>query len=284
MKVYSFEYNGKIHYMIPTYHTHYTLINNNIIDFVTNIIKSVDICAFEIDAYSMLKNKKNRKNKKTLNDAYQPDELKILQQHIETKYKVKIPLNELSNNDLIPSIMFPNFIISNHLSKNENDKKMFFDVKIHEIAMKNKKDLLFLDDNKYIEDIKEKHNSQQKNLLEEHIIQNPPSIKTIETTLNLSNKFKNYFEHLYISKNVKSDLIKLSNSGSILKNEELDNNRNKLWVKKIISYLDKNQNQSIAIIIGMYHIFQIINSSNPIPDLLEKIPGVSNIKYTTISF
>ena len=40
-KAYSFEYNDKTHYLIPTVHIDYSLLNDDIIIFISNYLKKV---------------------------------------------------------------------------------------------------------------------------------------------------------------------------------------------------------------------------------------------------
>ena len=66
LKAYSFEYNSKTHYLIPTMHIDYSLLNDDIIKFIKQIIDNVDTCFFEVEGNkAILKSDKIKKPKIT---------------------------------------------------------------------------------------------------------------------------------------------------------------------------------------------------------------------------
>lgn len=284
-KAYSFEYNDKTHYLLPTIHVDYSLLNDNIIKFIKQIIDNVDTCFFEAEANKAIEMGKKIKIPKitketTIEQIYSEKDINKIKTIIKKLFNIDIPKTHIEKQLLIKIRKPMEFISSydNNKKKSLTDiqtKQKYFDVYI-ETILANKKKIIALDNMKkltihitpnFYEDI--------TNLL----IAKPPKISKIEKYLKDNIKLINK----YIAKFTTNTSMKINMGVDVLNEAE---ERNVEWVKKIFDYLDKNPTKNIAIIVGGAHIFGF-NEKNKktgktLPNLLSKMKNVKNVNYSTL--
>lgn len=287
LKAYSFEYNSKTHYLIPTMHIDYSLLNDDIIKFIKQIIDNVDTCFFEVEGNkAILKSDKIKKPKitqeTTFEKIYSEKDINKIKTIIKKLFNIDIPTSHIKNQLIIKSIQ-PMAIISSY----DNNKKLtdiqtkqkLFDIFI-ETVLANKQKKITLDNlKKLTKEFTPKFYEDITNLL----IAKPPEISKIEKnlkgTLIMLNKLSGLFK---TNTSMKMNIgVDVSNE-MFLEAEE----RNIEWLKKIFDYLDKNPNKNIAIIVGGAHIFGFDEKNKKtgktLPNLLSKMKNVKNVNYSTL--
>jgi hypothetical protein len=286
-KVYSFEYNDKTHYLIPTMHIDYSLINDDIIKFIKKIIDNVDTCFFEVEANKAIEMANKIKITKitketTFEKIYSEKDINKIKIIIKKLFNIDIPIMHIEK-QLIIKLLKPMEIISSYdNNKTLTDiqtKQKYFDVFI-ETILANKKKIIALDNLKELtKQFTPKYYEDKTNLL----IANPLEVSNIEKQLknqiirmnNLIAKFKT---NTSMKMNIGVDVSK----EMFLQAEE----RNIEWLKKVFDYLDKNPTKNIAIIVGAVHIFGLNDTNKKtgktLPNLLSKVKNVKNISYSTL--
>jgi hypothetical protein len=284
-KAYSFEYNDKTHYLLPTIHVDYSLLNDDIIKFIKKIIDNVDTCFFETEANKTIEMGKKIKIPKitketTIEQIYSEKDINKIKTIIKKLFNIDIPKTHIEKQLLIKIRKPMEFISSydNNKKKSLTDiqtKQKYFDVYI-ETILANKKKIIALDNMKKLTiHITPKFYEDMTNLL----IAKPPEISKIEKYLKDNIKLINK----YIAKFTTNTSMKINMGVHVLNEAE---ERNVEWVKKIFDYLDKNPTKNIAIIVGGAHIFGF-NEKNKktgktLPNLLSKMKNVKNVNYSTL--
>jgi hypothetical protein len=287
-KAYSFEYNDKTHYLLPTVHIDYSLLNDDIIKFIKQIIDNVDTCFFETEANKAIEMGKKIKIPKitketTIEKIYSEKDINKIKTIIKKLFNIDIPKTHIEKQLLI-KIRKPMEIISsydNNKKKSLTDiqtKHKYFDVFIENI-LANKKKIIALDNMKELtKQFTPKFYEDITNLL----IAKPPKISKIEKNFKESIKLINK----WIAKFTTNTSMKLNigNIGVDVLNETEE--RNVEWLKKIFDYLDKNPTKNIAIIVGGAHIFGFDEKNKKtgktLPNLLSKMKNVKNVNYSTL--
>ena len=287
LKVYSFEYNSKTHYLIPTMHIDYSLLNDDIIKFIKQIIDNVDTCFFEVEGNkAILKSDKIKKPKitqeTTFEKIYSEKDINKIKTIIKKLFNIDIPTSHIKNQLIIKSIQ-PMAIISSY----DNNKKLtdiqtkqkLFDIFI-ETVLANKQKKIALDNVKELtKDFTPKFYEDITNLL----IAKPLEISEIEKNLKGLKKMINN----WIAKFTTNTSMKLNIGVDISNENSLETEvRNIEWLKKIFVYLDKNPTKNIAIIVGGAHIFGFDEKNKKtgktLPNLLSKMKNVKNVNYSTL--
>ena len=255
-KAYSFEYNGKTHYLLPTVHIDYSLLNDDIIKFIKQIIDNVDTCFFEVEGNkAILKSDKIKKPKitqeTTFEKIYSEKDINKIKTIIKKLFNVDIPIAHIEK-QLIMKVIKPMEIISsydnNKILTDIQTKQKYFDVFI-ETILSNKKKIIALDNMKELtKHFTPKFYEDITNLL----IAKPLEVSKIEKQLKDQIKIMtNWIAKFKTNTSMKMNIgVDVSNE-MFLQAEE----RNIEWLKKIFDYLDKNPNKNIAIIVGGAHIF-----------------------------
>jgi hypothetical protein len=286
-KVYSFEYNDKTHYLLPTVHIDYSLLNDDIIKFIKQIIDNVNTCFFEVEANKAIEMVNKIKIPKitketTFETIYSEKDINKIKTIIKKLFNIDIPITHIEK-QLIMKVLKPMEIISSY----DNNKTLtdiqtkykYFDIFI-ETILANKKKIIALDNMKeFTKQFTAKFYEDITNLL----IAKPLEISKIEKQLkdqikimtNWNAKFKtNTSMKINIGVDVSNEMF--------LEAEE----RNIKWLKKIFDYLDKNPNKNIAIIVGGAHIFGFDDKNKKtgktLPNLLSKMKNVKNVNYSTL--
>jgi hypothetical protein len=283
MKVYNFIYNNKIHYLIPTCHIDYSLLNSDIINFIIKLTNKVDKCAFEINSEKMMKSiipissQVKKDNPIQIKDIYNKSDIMKMKQHYNTTFMTDIPTTFIDKQHII-SILAPLDIITKYKNTNlSNIKSKYIDIHIESILPKKK--CMALDS------IKTNRPFLQKEY-HEHIlnmlVKDPPNISVVQRNITNFKVIKNQYESLF-KHNQSMNLKKVNYSDEMI---EQCHYRNIQWIKKIKIYLDKNPNKTLAICVGALHIFGANDIDhkigNTLPNLLSKINGVSDIMYNNI--
>ena len=284
-KAYSFEYNDKTHYLLPTIHVDYSLLNDEIIKFIKKIIDNVDTCFFETEANKTIEMGKKIKIPKitketTIEKIYSEKDINKIKTIIKKLFNIDIPKTHIEKQLLIKIRKPMEFISSydNNKKKSLTDiqtKQKYFDVYI-ETILANKKKIIALDNMKKLTiHITPKFYEDITNLL----IAKPPKISKIEKYLKDNIKLINK----YIAKFTTNTSMKINMGVDVLNEAE---ERNVEWVKKIFDYLDKNPTKKIAIIVGGAHIFGFDEKNKKtgktLPNLLSKMKNVKNVNYSTL--
>ena len=284
-KAYSFEYNDKTHYLLPTIHVDYSLLNDDIIKFIKKIIDNVDTCFFETEANKTIQMGKKIKIPKitketTIEKIYSEKDINKIKTIIKKLFNIDIPKTHIEKQLLIKIRKPMEFISSydNNKKKSLTDiqtKQKYFDVYI-ETILANKKKIIALDNMKKLTiHITPKFYEDITNLL----IAKPPKISKIEKYLKDQIKLINK----YIAKFTTNTSMKINMGIDILHEAE---ERNIEWLKKIFDYLDKNPTKNIAIIVGGAHIFGFDEKNKKtgktLPNLLSKMKNVKNVTYSTL--
>jgi len=148
-KAYSFEYNGKTHYLLPTVHIDYSLLNDDIIKFIKQIIDNVDTCVFEVEANKAIEMVNKIKIPKitketTFETIYSEKDINKIKTIIKKLFNIDIPIMHIEK-QLIMKVLKPMEIISSYdNNKTLTDiqtKHKYFDIFI-ETILANKKKLL----------------------------------------------------------------------------------------------------------------------------------------------
>ena len=286
-KAYSFEYNNKTHYLIPTVHIDYSLLNDNIIKFIKQIIDNVDTCFFEVEANKAIEKASKIKKPKitketTFETIYSEKDINKMKTIIKKLYNIDIPLPHIKNQSII-QILKPMEIISSYENNKTltdiQTKQKYFDVFI-ETILANKQKIIALDNMKELtKQFTPKFYEDITNLL----IASPPNVsqfeKNLKDNIQIMNKWHTKFKtNTSMKMNVGVDITE----EMFLQAEE----RNKQWLKKIFNYLDKNPTKNIAIIVGGGHIFGFDEKNKKtgetLPNLLSKMKNVKNVSYSTL--
>jgi hypothetical protein len=281
LKVYSFKYNDRTHYLIPTIHYDKSLINTDIIKFITKLINKVDICAFEADATKIKSKKKTKKqmikNETLIGNIYNKSDIIKIKQQFYKSYSVDIPISYIEKQSMI-MLIFSFMIVGSYNNKDNQDLTLKNIIDAYMQSVSTNKIQIFLDTVKYKKTIM---SSTKHKRLQNALISNPPNIVDINTQIKgakiLLEKYENLFEN-------NSTLKIITNITDEMRNELTP--RNTEWVKQIISVLDKNPEKSIAICVGSDHIFGIDNKNKKIgktlPNLLSNIKVVSDVNYGVV--
>ena len=286
-KAYSFEYNDKTHYLLPTVHVDYSLLNDDIIKFIKQIIDNVDTCFFECEANKVFKMANKIKLPKitketTIEKIYSEKDINKIKTIIKKLFNIDIPKTHIEK-QLLMKIRKPMEFISsydNNKKKSLTDiqtKHKYFDVFI-ETILANKKKIIALDNMK---DLTKQFTSKFYEDITNLLIAKPPEISKIEKNLKDTIKLINK----WIAKFTTNTSMKLNigNMGVDVLNETEE--RNIEWLKKIFDYLDKNPTKNIAIIVGGAHIFGFDEKNKKtgktLPNLLSKMKNVKNVNYST---
>jgi len=286
-KAYSFEYNNKTHYLIPTVHIDYSLLNDNIIKFIKQIIDNVDTCFFEVEANKAIEKASKIKKPKitketTFETIYSEKDINKMKTIIKKLYNIDIPLPHIKNQSII-QILKPMEIISSYENNKTltdiQTKQKYFDVFIETILVNNQK-IIALDNMKELtKQFTPKFYEDITNLL----IASPPNIsqfeKNLKDNIQIMNKWHDKFKtNTSMKMNVGVDIT----DEMFLQAKE----RNKQWLTKIFNYLDKNPTKNIAIIVGGAHIFGFDEKNKKtgetLPNLLSKMKNVKNVNYSTL--
>ena len=286
-KAYSFEYNDKTHYLIPTVHIDYSLLNDEIIKFIKQIIDNVDTCFFEVEANKAIEMGKKIKIPKitketTIKKIYSEKDINKIKTIIKKLFNIDIPTSHIKNQLIIKSIQ-PMALISSY----DNNKKLtdiqtkqkLFDIFI-ETVLANKQKKIALDNVKELtKDFTPKFYEDITNLLIAKPLEISKIEKNLKGTLITLNKLSGLFKN---NTSLKMNIgIDISNE-MFLEAEK----RNIEWLKKIFYYLDKNANKNIAIIVGGGHIFGFDEKNKKtgktLPNLLSKMKNVKNVNYSTL--
>ena len=286
-KAYSFEYNNKTHYLIPTVHIDYSLLNDNIIKFIKQLIDNVDTCFFEVEANKALEKASKIKKPKitketTFETIYSEKDINKMKTIIKKLYNIDIPLPHIKNQSII-QILKPMEIISSYENNKTltdiQTKQKYFDVFI-ETILANKQKIIALDNMKELtKQFTPKFYEDITNLL----IASPPNIsqfeKNLKDNIQIMNKWHDKFKtNTSMKMNVGVDITE----EMFLQAKE----RNKQWLTKIFNYLDKNPTKNIAIIVGGAHIFGFDEKNKKtgetLPNLLSKMKNVKNVSYSTL--
>ena len=286
-KTYSFEYNNKTHYLIPTVHIDYSLLNDNIIKFIKQIIDNVDTCFFEVEANKAIEKASKIKKPKitketTFETIYSEKDINKMKTIIKKLYNIDIPLPHIKNQSII-QILKPMEIISSYENNKTltdiQTKQKYFDVFI-ETILANKQKFIALDNMKELtKQFTPKFYEDITNLL----IASPPNIsqfeKNLKDNIQIMNKWHDKFKtNTSMKMNVGVDIT----DEMFLQAKE----RNKQWLTKIFNYLDKNPTKNIAIIVGGAHIFGFDEKNKKtgetLPNLLSKMKNVKNVNYSTL--
>lgn len=287
-KAYSFEYNDKTHYLLPTVHVDYSLLNDDIIKFIKQIIDNVDTCFFETEANKAIEMGKKIKIPKitketTIEKIYSEKDINKIKTIIKKLFNIDIPKTHIEK-QLLMKIRKPMEFISsydNNKKKSLTDiqtKHKYFDVFI-ETILANKKKIIALDNMK---DLTKQFTSKFYEDITNLLIAKPPEISKIEKNLKDTIKLINK----WIAKFTTNTSMKLNigNMGVDVLNET--EKRNVEWLKKIFDYLDKNPTKNIAIIVGGAHIFGFDEKNKKtgktLPNLLSKMKNVKNVNYSTL--
>ena len=151
LKVYSFEYNSKTHYLIPTMHIDYSLLNDDIIKFIKQIIDNVDTCFFEVSANKALEMLNKIKipqitKETTFEKIYTEKDINKIKTIINKLFNIDIPITHIEK-QLIIKLTKPMEIISSYDNDNNKTltsiqtKQKYFDVFIENILANKKKQL-----------------------------------------------------------------------------------------------------------------------------------------------
>ena len=286
-KTYSFEYNNKTHYLIPTVHIDYSLLNDNIIKFIKQLIDNVDTCFFEVEANKALEKASKIKKPKitketTFETIYSEKDINKMKTIIKKLYNIDISLPHIKNQSII-QILKPMEIISSYENNKTltdiQTKQKYFDVFI-ETILANKQKFIALDNMKELtKQFTPKFYEDITNLL----IASPPNIsqfeKNLKDNIQIMNKWHDKFKtNTSMKMNVGVDIT----DEMFLQAKE----RNKQWLTKIFNYLDKNPTKNIAIIVGGAHIFGFDEKNKKtgetLPNLLSKMKNVKNVNYSTL--
>ena len=286
-KTYSFEYNNKTHYLIPTVHIDYSLLNDNIIKFIKQLIDNVDTCFFEVEANKALEKASKIKKPKitketTFETIYSEKDINKMKTIIKKLYNIDISLPHIKNQSII-QILKPMEIISSYENNKTltdiQTKQKYFDVFIETILVNNQK-IIALDNMKELtKQFTPKFYEDITNLL----IASPPNVsqfeKNLKDNIQIMNKWHNKFKtNTSMKMNVGVDIT----DEMFLQAKE----RNKQWLTKIFNYLDKNPTKNIAIIVGGAHIFGFDEKNKKtgetLPNLLSKMKNVKNVNYSTL--
>ena len=286
-KTYSFEYNNKTHYLIPTVHIDYSLLNDNIIKFIKQLIDNVDTCFFEVEANKALEKASKIKKPKitketTFETIYSEKDINKMKTIIKKLYNIDISLPHIKNQSII-QILKPMEIISSYENNKTltdiQTKQKYFDVFIETILVNNQK-IIALDNMKELtKQFTPKFYEDITNLL----IASPPNIsqfeKNLKDNIQIMNKWHDKFKtNTSMKMNVGVDIT----DEMFLQAKE----RNKQWLTKIFNYLDKNPTKNIAIIVGGAHIFGFDEKNKKtgetLPNLLSKMKNVKNVSYSTL--
>lgn len=287
LKAYSFEYNSKTHYLIPTMHIDYSLLNDDIIKFIKQIIDNVDTCFFEVEGNkAILKSDKIKKPKitqeTTFEKIYSEKDINKIKTIIKKLFNIDIPTSHIKNQLIIKSIQPMAIISSYDNNKTLTDiqtKQKLFDIFI-ETVLANKQKKIALDNVKELtKDFTPKFYEDITNLLIAKPLEISKIEKNLKGTLITLNKLSGLFKN---NTSLKMNIgIDISNE-MFLEAEK----RNIEWLKKIFDYLDKNPNKNIAIIVGGAHIFGFDEKNkktgNTLPNLLSKMNNVKNVNYSTL--
>lgn len=287
-KAYSFEYNDKTHYLIPTVHIDYSLLNDEIIKFIKQIIDNVDTCFFEVEANKAIEMGKKIKIPKitketTIEKIYSEKDINKIKIIIKKLFNIDIPKTHIEK-QLLMKIRKPMEFISSYDNNNKKSltdiqtKQKYFDVYI-ETILANKKKIIALDNMKKLTiHITSKFYEDITNLL----ISNPPEISKIEKNLKESIKVINKWNAKFTTNT--SMKLNMGVMGVDILNETEE--RNIEWLKKIFDYLDKNPTKNTAIIVGGAHIFGFDEKNKKtgktLPNLLSKMKNVKNVNYSTL--
>lgn len=286
-KAYSFEYNNKTHYLIPTVHIDYSLLNDNIIKFIKQIIDNVDTCFFEVEANKAIEKASKIKKPKitketTFETIYSEKDINKMKTIIKKLYNIDIQLPHIKNQSII-QILKPMEIISSYENNKTltdiQTKQKYFDVFI-ETILANTKNKVVLDNMKELtKQFTPKFYEDITNLL----IASPPNVsqfeKNLKDNIQIMNKWHTKFKtNTSMKMNVGVDITE----EMFLQAKE----RNKQWLTKIFNYLDKNPTKNIAIIVGGAHIFGFDEKNKKtgetLPNLLSKMKNVKNVNYSTL--
>jgi hypothetical protein len=277
LKVYSFKYNDRTHYLIPTIHYDKSLINTDIIKFITKLINKVDICAFETDAIKIISKKKTKKqmikNETLIGNIYNKSDIIKIKQQFYKSYSVDIPISYIEKQSMI-MLMLSSMIVGNYNNKDNQDLALRNMIDAYMQSVSTNKIQIFLDTVKYKKTIMPSMAKYKR--LQNTLISNPPNIVNINAQIKDSKKLLEKYEKLFSN----------NSTLKIITTDEMINeitSRNIEWVKQIISVLDKNAEKSIAVCVGCNHIFGFDNKDKKIgktlPNLLSNIKGVSDVNY-----
>jgi hypothetical protein len=286
-KAYSFEYNDKTHYLIPTMHIDYSLVNDDILKFIKQIIDNSDACFFETEGNkAILKSDKIKKPKitqeTTFEKIYSEKDINKIKTIIKKIFNIDIPISHIKN-QLIGKSIQPMEIISsydkNKALTNIQTKQKYFDIFIENI-LANKKKTIALDNMK---ELTKQFTPKFYEVITNLLIAKPPEVSQIEKNLKGNLIFLNKLSGFF-----KNNTSAKMNIGIDLTNEMFleAEKRNIEWLKKIFDYLDKNPTKHIAIIVGGAHIFGFDEKNNKtgktLPNLLSKMKNVKNVTYSTL--
>lgn len=286
-KTYSFEYNDKTHYLVPSIHYDYSLLDDDIIKFIKEIIDKVDTCFFEVDANKAIEMACKIKIPKitketTFEKIYSEKDINKIKTIIKKLFNIDIPITHIEN-QLITKVRNPMEIISSYDNNKTltaiQTKKKCFDVFIENILANKKKNIMLDNIEELIKEFTPEHYEDITNIL----IAKPYKISQIEKGLKDEIKMINN----WIAKFTTNTSMNLNMDFDILHEllEEAEE-RNIDWLKKIFDYLDKNPTKNIAIIVGAAHIFGFNEKNkktgNTLPNLLSKMKNVKNVKYSTL--
>ena len=128
-KAYSFEYNGKTHYLLPTVHIDYSLLNDDIIKFIKQIIDNVDTCVFEVEANKAIEMVNKIKIPKitketTIEKIYSEKDINKIKTIIKKLFNIDIPKTHIEK-QLLMKIRKPMEFISSYDNNKKNHLQIF---------------------------------------------------------------------------------------------------------------------------------------------------------------
>lgn len=262
MYLWTYEYQGKKNYLIPTYHFNIDLLfQKEELDNFTKIIENCDIVFFESEVKKPITDTKYK-----LKNIYSNNDLNKITELINTIFKPSLPIEvkNIESKGIMTLTAGPG--IGLLTSKDFND---IMDIYFNLLSKSKKKIVKYLDEGK-------KYNNTIKNLsnvvdkMKEYLSKNPPNIQDISKNIKLSKKSVNEFKKIFTKSSSTSKKNKLSNK---FNNKELINNRNKIWMEKIANMITSNK--SIVAFIGANHID--INKND---NLIALLANKYNIKFT----
>lgn len=271
MYIYKLIHNNKTSYLIPTAHYNINLLfTKDEIQQLNDIIKNIDNYAFEAN---IQKDTLSKKDKIPIKDVYSQEDIEKISMEFNKVFKTNITNKDIENKNIMTLIPGPG------IGGICCDKNEIMDLYINNLAKKEKKPIIYLDEGKDYKKLIKDMEVMVK-MMREHMSKNPLKLPVIKKHISLTKKaiisYKKVFDKSTGKQNKKTKKGKKNNSSHNDKEQMLDN-RNKIWADKIAKVI--NSDKSIAVFVGANHIDT--NLSNNIVELLNKNYNIvfNKVKY-----
>jgi uncharacterized protein YbaP (TraB family) len=251
MYLWSFEYNGKKSYLIPTYHININLLfTNSEIQILENIIKNTDVVFFESNPQ-----KPNKKAKTQIKDIYTSNDIITITKNINKEFKLHLEPKTIESKSIMQLTPGPGIGLLTCNFENGMDKML------NKIAKDSKKTIIYLDKGKEYT-LTMKNLANQVDKIKTYLAAHPFSLKDINKNIKLTKKSIIEYRKLY----TKTKINKMTQKNTVNTDKSLLDNRNFNWIPQINKII--KQNKSVVITVGSNHI-DILYKNNII-DLLRK--------------